>query len=120
MAPDRHPTNDSSSDLEEAFSDSDIARQFGATIDVAGPDPDDAAFFLVKRRGSVDPASFREWLIKRVGGRDSVLLESQSGLFVVWMQFHTARHIRADPKVALVGGISVDINRLNKMLGGLS
>ncbi len=118
MPTDRNPTNDSPSDLEKAFHESDIARKFGANIDVVGPDPDDAAFFLVKRYGSVDPESFRTWLVERVGGRDSILLESTSGIFVVWMQFHTARYIRQDPKVALVGGISVDINRLNKMLGG--
>lgn len=114
----RHgPDSEVSSGIERAFlMNSDIARRFGAEIDVTAPAPDDGGFFLVKRRGSADPEQFRSWLLGRIGGRNQVLLESRNGIFVVWMRFGTAQEIRDEPSVALVGGVSVDLERLQQTL----
>lgn len=109
-------SSEDQSEFEKAIEASDVARQFGAEIDVTGPPADETGFFLVKRYETVDPQTFRSWLLERVGGEESVLLETPSGIFVVWMQFGAARRLRQSSMVALVGGVSVDINRLQTML----
>lgn len=104
-------------ELSESFEErSDIAKRFGAEIDVTGPAPDEKGFFLVKRRPDVDPDEFRPWLLGSVGGEEQLLLETPSGIYIVWTTFETAEAVREDPTVALVGGVSVDLKRLREML----
>jgi len=104
-------------ELSESFKErSDIAKRFGAEIDVTGPAPEEKGFFLVKRRPDVDPGEFRPWLLSSIGGEERLLLETPSGIYIVWTTFETAEAVRERPTVALVGGVSVDLGRLRKML----
>lgn len=114
----RHGDDTDRPDIEQRFLEhSDIAQQFGADIDVKGPAPDDAGFFIVKRQPTADPAAFRSWLLDQIGGKKRVLLETRSGVFVVWARFGEAFGLRDAPTVALVGGISIDMKRFQQMLG---
>jgi hypothetical protein len=43
-------------------------------------------------------------------------LETPSGIYIVWTAFEAAEAVREKPTVALVGGVSVDLNRLRELL----
>lgn len=96
----------------------DMAEAFGASIDVTRPDGDEEAFFLVKRKPEVDHEGFFEWLVEVVGGADNLLFHHRDGLFVVWTTFEASRYLKGQPTVHTVGGVSVDGERLQAMLGG--
>jgi len=114
---DRSGHDEQRSAIERRFlENNDVARRFGAEVTVEAPAADDAGFFLVKRRPTVDPQEFRSWLLSRIGGRERVLLETATGVFVVWGRFGEAHALREAPTVELVGGVSVDIERLQRML----
>jgi hypothetical protein len=97
-----------------------LERRFGASIDVHGPPPDDAGFFVVKRTDETDHESFRSWLLRIVGGLDRLLLAHVDGLFVVWTTFGVAEWLRTRPGVAHAGGVNVDVERLTSVLGRTS
>lgn len=93
-----------------------LADRFGARIDVAGPDPDDETFFLVKRIPEADHESFMRAVLGVVGvGR--LLFHHRSGIAVVRTTFRRAARLRADPQVAMAGPVSVDPERIQAMLG---
>ena len=94
-----------------------LERRFGASIDVSGPPPDGAGFFLVRRTSDTDHESFRSWLLGVVGGADRLLLAHTDGLFVVWTTFGVVEWLRTRPDVAHAGGVNVDVERLSSVLG---
>jgi len=69
-----------------------IAERFGASIEVAGPDPKTEGFFFVKRRDAVDHDAFvtgLDWWGRRVGScstisRDSPLFAFRTGAPSGW------------------------------------
>lgn len=93
-----------------------LADRFGARIDVAGPEPDDETFFLVKRTPEADHESFMRAVLAVVGVR-KLLFHHRSGIAVVRTSFRRAVRLRADPQVAIAGPVSVDPERLQAMLG---
>lgn len=93
-----------------------LERRFGASIDVSGPPPDGAGFFLVKRTPETDHESFRSWLLGVVGA-DRLLLAHADGIFVVWATFGVVEWLRTRPAVAHAGGVTVDAERLASVLG---
>lgn len=95
----------------------DVAEAFDAKISVDRPDGDDQAFFLVKRQADVDHEEFFRWLAARVGGTEKLLFHHPDGLFVVWTSFGVARSLESYQWVALVGGVDVDLERLQSLLG---
>jgi hypothetical protein len=93
-----------------------LADRFGARIDVAGPDPDDETFFLVKRTPEADHEPFMHAVLAVVGvGR--LLFHHRSGIALVRTTFRRAAQLRADPQVAMAGPVSVDPERIRTMLG---
>ena len=94
----------------------DVAEQFGASIDVAETDPGDTAFFLVKRERSVDHDRFMQALVAAVGA-DRLLLHHRDGLAVVFVPHGTAEWLKTQSMCALVGGVQVDMERLQAVLG---
>ena len=93
-----------------------LERRFGASIDVSGPPPDGAGFFLVKRTPETDHESFRSWLLGAVGGADRLLLAHADGIFVVWTTFGVGEWLRTRPGIAHAGGVNVDVERISSVL----
>lgn len=94
----------------------DIAERFGATIAVAETDPDETGFFLVKREPSVDHDRFMHALLAAVG-TDRLLFHHRDGLAVVLVTQATAEWLKTHSMCALAGGVQVDPERLQAMLG---
>jgi hypothetical protein len=93
-----------------------LADRFGARIDVAGPDPGDETFFLVKRTPDADHESFMHAVLAVVGvGR--LVFHHRSGIAVVHTTFQRAGRLRADPRVAMAGPVNVDPERIRETLG---
>lgn len=91
----------------------------GVSVDVARPDADAEGFFLVKRDPDVDHETFFAWLLGEIGGQEHLLLHHADGLFVVWISFEKSRELEGYPSVAHVGGIGVDAEQLQALLGGV-
>lgn len=95
----------------------DMAKAFGAEIDVTRPNGDENGFFMVKREPDVDHEEFFEWLVSVVGGADNLLFHHADGLFVVWTTFEVSRWLEDRRTVATVGGVTVDSEQFRSMLG---
>ena len=94
----------------------DVAERFGASIDVAKTNPDETAFYLVKRDPSVAHDRFMRTLLSVVG-TDRLLFHHRDGLAVVLISQATAEWLKTQSMCALVGGVHVDAERLQAMLG---
>lgn len=95
----------------------DVTERFGATIDVAESDPEGRSFFLITREPSVDHDRFMRHLAMAIGGADRVLLHHRNGLAVVLTSHETAEWLKTQSMCALVGGVQVDLDRLQTTLG---
>lgn len=96
--------------------DSDVARAFGANIELERPDDGDTGFFLVERKSEIDHNVFLGWLVSEIGGSEKLLFQHSDGLYVVWVSFHLSERIKSHEAVKLVGPVGVDMERLQKML----
>jgi len=70
-----------------------IAERFGASIEVAGPDPQDGGFFFVKRRDAVDHDAFVTGLLGLVGTSGRLVLHHQSGFAIVRLSHGRAQRL---------------------------
>jgi hypothetical protein len=90
----------------------DVREAFGADVELRGPDPRERGYFLLRRRPAVDHERFVRLVSARVGGDAFVLLDSPGGIVVVNTPFGVARALEGLPEVAHVGGVTVDLGRL--------
>jgi len=82
-----------------------IAERFGASIEVAGPDPKTEGFFF-KKRDAVDHDAFVTGLLGLVGTSGRLVLHHQSGFAIVRLSHGRAAALgRTLPWVDTVGGI---------------
>lgn len=108
------PTGSDSRD--EFDGSSDVQRAFGAEISVDRPDDSNTGFFLVESIEHANFKAFRHWLVNTIGGEDHLVLQHPDGLFVVHTSFAVSEAMKSHDTVALVGGVSVDVERLQQML----
>lgn len=93
-----------------------LAERFGASIDVAEADPEERAFFLIKRDPVVGHDQFMRTLVAVVG-TSRLLFHHRDGLAVVFISHGTAEWLKTQSMCALVGGVQVDMERLQAVLG---
>lgn len=79
-----------------------IAERFGASIEVAGPDPKTEGFFFVKRRDAVDHDAFVTGLLGLVGTSGRLVLHHQSGFAIVRLSHGRAQRLGRLPWVDTV------------------
>jgi len=93
-----------------------IAERFGASIEVAGPDPKTEGFF-VKRRDAVDHDAFVTGLLGLVGTSGRLVLHHQSGFAIVRLSHGRAQRLGRLPWVDTVGGIRFDPEQFAAIAG---
>ena len=94
-----------------------IAERFGASIEVAGPDPGAEAFFFVKRREDIDHDAFVTGLLGLIGTAGRLVLHHQSGFAVVRLPHGRAQRLGRLPWIEAVGGIRFDPEQFAAMTG---
>ncbi|EMA57181.1 hypothetical protein [Halorubrum lipolyticum] len=94
-----------------------VAERFGASIEVAGPDPEAEGFFFVKRAETVDHEAFVTGLLGLVGTTGRLVLHHRSGFAIVRLPHGRARRLGQLPWIDAVGGVRFDPERFAAMTG---
>jgi len=94
-----------------------IAERFGASIEVAGPDPKTEGFFFMKRRDAVDHDAFVTGPFGLVGTSGRLVLHHQSGFAIVRLSHGRAQRLGRLPWVDTVGGIRFDPEQFAAIAG---
>lgn len=95
----------------------DIADQFGATIDIKGPDPAAEGYFFVKRQATVDHDEFMQGLLRFLGDPDRLAFHHRSGFAIVRLSYGRAQRLKRFPHVAQVGGVQFDPGQFAAVTG---
>lgn len=95
----------------------DIAKRFGATIDVDDPAPDSEGTFFVKRREDVYHEQFVRGLLGVLGTTDRLVLHHCSGFALVVLSYERAQQLQAFSWIETVGSVQFDAERFAAVLG---
>ncbi len=94
-----------------------LIERFGATVSVAGPDPDTEGFFFVKRAAAVEHEAFVTGLLGLIGTSGRLVLHHRSGFAVVRLPFERAQRLKRYPWIDTVGGIRFDPEQFAAVTG---